>query len=101
MNRGQNTGRQAGGSAKLLANGLGVFSIGLGLAELLAPRTLARTLGMEGQEMLIQAYGVREIGTGIGILLSSDPAPWIKGRIAGDALDLATLSAYMGRSNPK
>src|SRR5690554_3351626 len=52
-------------SGRSLANGLGLFSIGLGLAELLAPKTLARSLGMEGQERLLQAYGLRELG-GVG-----------------------------------
>ena len=28
---------------------------------------------------------VREIGTGIGILTSKDPSPWLWGRVAGDA----------------
>ncbi|MBX9931766.1 MAG: cyclase dehydrase [Methylobacterium sp.] len=83
-----------------LARGLGWFSIGLGLVELLAPKALARGLGMRGQEGLVQAYGAREVATGIGILTSDDPTPWIWGRVAGDALDLATLAAaYEG--NPK
>lgn len=83
-----------------LARGLGLFSLVLGAAEVLAPRALARALGMQGQEGLIQAYGLREIGTGIGLLASEDPMPWVWGRVAGDALDLATLAAaYDG--NPK
>jgi hypothetical protein len=86
-------------SAQGLATGLGWFSIGLGLAELLAPRTMARTLGMHGQENLIRAYGLREIATGVGILASKDPTPWILGRVAGDALDLATLAPYATEDN--
>jgi hypothetical protein len=86
-------------SAQGLATGLGWFSIGLGLAELFAPRMLARTLGMNGQENLIRAYGLREIATGVGILASKDPTPWILGRVAGDALDLATLAPYATEDN--
>src|SRR6478609_8300231 len=44
-------------TAHSMARGLGWFSIGLGLAELLAPRTLTRGLGMEGNEQIVQAYG--------------------------------------------
>ncbi|WP_164101677.1 hypothetical protein [Candidatus Laterigemmans baculatus] len=73
-----------------LARGLGWFSIGLGLAELLAPRTVARWSGVS-HPGLIQAYGVREILTGVGILSSSRPAGWVAARVAGDALDLATI----------
>src|SRR4051794_18366711 len=42
-----------------LARGLGWFSIGLGLAELVAPRQLARFIGVTDNTTLIQAMGVR------------------------------------------
>jgi hypothetical protein len=84
-----------------LARGLGVFSIALGLMEVAAPRALARWLGMEGSETLIRAYGAREIATGVGILASNDPTPWIWGRVAGDALDIATLATGFEGDNPK
>ena len=84
-----------------LARGLGIFSIALGIAEVVAPRALARSLGMKGQEGLIAGYGVREIATGIGILASKDPTPWIWGRVAGDGLDLATLATALEGRNPK
>jgi hypothetical protein len=78
-------------SARKLSNALGWFSIGLGLAELIAPRRLGRTLGVRRPTMW-RSYGLREIGTGLGILASSNPEPWIWGRVAGDVLDLASLS---------
>jgi hypothetical protein len=84
-----------------LARGLGVFSIALGLVEVLAPRSLTRALGMQGNEALVRAYGVREIATGIGILSSKDPTPWIWGRVAGDGLDIATLVMGLEGDNRK
>ena len=81
--------------------GLGWFSIGLGLAEVMAPGRLARFLGMEDSEPILRAYGLREILTGIGILSASDPTPMIWGRVGGDALDLATLATGARRDNPK
>ena len=80
-----------------VACGLGFFSIGLGLAELLAPRLVARAAGLRGQETLVRLYGVREIATGVGLLLAWDRKPWLWGRVAGDALDLATLAR--GKNN--
>ena len=80
------------GRAQAVARALGWFSIGLGLAELLAPRALARTCGLEGRERLLQFYGLREIGTGVAVLLARNPRPWIAGRVAGDVLDIATLA---------
>jgi hypothetical protein len=86
-----------------LAEGLGWFSVGLGLAELLAPRALAAWLGMEERAGLIRAYGARELATGAAILLSrgGDPTPWIWARVAGDGLDLATLAAGLAGDNPR
>jgi hypothetical protein len=75
-----------------VARGLGWFSLALGLAELAAPGKLARALGLEGRERLLQAYGGREIGAGIWAL-SDTPAPAIWSRVAGDFVDLATLAA--------
>ena len=74
------------------ARALAWFSIGLGLAELAMPRRLARIAGMPNLPTLTRAYGLREIGTGIGILTSKDPSPWLWGRVAGDALDVATVA---------
>ncbi|AGA88658.1 hypothetical protein [Stutzerimonas stutzeri] len=78
-------------SARTLARGLGWFSIGLGVVQLVAPRQVARFIGMPGSDGLVRACGLREIATGVGILLADDPKPWIYGRIGGDALDLAGL----------
>lgn len=84
-----------------LARGLGLFSIALGLAEVVAPRALTRALGMHGQETLVRAYGLREIAAGVGILASKDPTPWVWGRVAGDALDIATLATGFEGGNLK
>lgn len=89
-------------TAGQLAQQLGWFSIALGAAELLATRPLTRALGMRGQENLVRAYGVREIVKGIGILTSPNPAPWLWGRVAGDALDLGTMAmAYPGSNRQR
>lgn len=92
---------QSATSAERLASGLGWFSIALGLAEVAAPRAICRALGAEGRETLVRSYGVREIMTGVAILATHDPAPYIVGRVAGDALDLATLGAGLQGDNPK
>lgn len=88
--------------ADAVARGLGWFSIGVGLLELLAPRTVARGIGMGRRTGVIRAYGAREIATGIGILLSKRPAPWIVARVAGDALDMGTLAPRLiGRNRAR
>ena len=47
----------------------------------------------DGQEGVVRAYGAREIATGVAILASHDPTPWIWGRVVGGALDIATVAA--------
>lgn len=86
---------------RMLATALGWFSLGLGAAEALAPRALERWLGVEGRGALVQGYGVREIGTGIGILTERRPAGWVWGRVAGDVLDLGTLATALTPGNPR
>lgn len=86
-------------SPEKLAKGLGWFSIALGVAELLAPRATAQATGVRYGKNLLQAYGVREIATGVGLLASKDPQPWLWARVAGDALDIATLATDLGAKN--
>ena len=75
---------------------LGAFSLGLGLVELVAPGRLGRLVGLDGRQRLLQAYGLREIGAGLGLLSRSRSGPWLWARVAGDALDVATLAAAFG-----
>lgn len=82
-----------------LARALGWFSIGLGLAQTLAPDTMTRLVGAvpsEASRNTMRAVGAREIITGIGILANPDPSEWVKARIAGDAMDLSLLGRSMG-----
>src|SRR5829696_2844870 len=79
-------------SAKRLARGLGWFSVGLGLAELLAPRAIATISGVSNTHTgLIRLYGLRELASGIAIFAQKKPAEAMWSRVAGDALDLASL----------
>lgn len=98
--RGEDGSAQAGLKnidAEKLARGLGWFSIGLGLAEVLAPRGIARIAGVRGNTGLIRLFGLREIASGIGIFAQDAqekrPALAVWSRVAGDALDLAALGA--------
>ena len=83
------------------ATGMGWFSIALGLTEIFGARSLARGMGMQGEEGLLRFYGLREVATGIGLLTTKNQAPWMWGRVAGDAVDIATLLAQFNRSPRK
>lgn len=90
----------AGLDARTLAKGLGWFSLALGAVELLAPGAIKRHVGTPGSPLLLQAYGLREIGAGAAILLSDRPVGMVWGRVVGDALDIATLVPALHPDNP-
>jgi len=83
-----------------LARALGWFSIGLGVVEFFAPRRVTETLGMEGHETLVRAFGIREILTGI-MSLSVDKNAGLWARVGGDGLDAAALLSGLTSDNPK
>jgi uncharacterized membrane protein len=85
-------------SAERRARGLGWFSIGLGLAQIGAPRAVARLIGVNDDEETkntMFAIGLREITSGIGILSRPRPAGWVWSRVGGDLMDLALLGKAM------
>jgi len=79
-----------------LARALGWLGVGLGAAQLLAPRAMSRTIGIRESDGIMRLLGVRELATGIGLVALRQPAPWLWGRIAGDAMDLALLGTVLG-----
>jgi uncharacterized membrane protein len=95
-----NADRGTGGES--LADFLGMFSIGLGLAQVLAPEGMSKICGIkdaEGNRPIMRALGAREISHGIAILSRQQPEMAVWSRVAGDALDLALLGKAM--ANPE
>jgi uncharacterized membrane protein len=89
-------GRRHGDSAdgERLARFLGLFSIGLGAAQILAPGGVARAIGVADDDRnrkAMLAVGLREIACGIGLLTRPRPAEFAWGRVGGDVMDLALL----------
>lgn len=78
---------------------LGCVSVGLGLAGLIAPRSLGQLIGMPGHETLLRAIGMRELASGAGLLTLQQTKPWLWSRVAGDAMDLALLGTGLNRAN--
>lgn len=95
------TSKTTNGKDERLANGLGWFSIGLGLAEMMAPGKFAGLIGVSDDDStrnLLRFYGMREFAAGVGILSRPQPEAWMWGRVAGDMLDLASLASAMKSS---
>jgi hypothetical protein len=84
-----------------LARFLGWFSIGLGTAQLAAPRALCRLVGADGKgnaALLMRATGAREVLQGTGILVRTRPTGFLWSRVAGDALDLGALGVIAAKN---
>lgn len=92
----QHEHREQEHSGERLARGLALFSLGLGAAEVMAPRTMARLAGLpEDRIESLRLLGAREIGHGLGILSNPSSAAWVWTRVGGDALDLSVLTAAL------
>jgi uncharacterized membrane protein len=81
------------------ASALGWLSLGLGVAQLIAPAHLARLIGSSGgsrTRTILRIVGVREISCGLGLLTNPRSAAWAWARVAGDVMDIALLGAALG-----
>jgi uncharacterized membrane protein len=104
MNDGQTGQRslQQPQQMKKLANGLGWFSIGLGVAELIAPDSVARLVGVRPNNTsrtILRVAGARELAHGLGILSNNQPTGWVWSRVAGDVMDLSLLGTAMTKDD--
>jgi uncharacterized membrane protein len=81
-----------------VARGLGVFSLALGLPQVLAPGRMNRMIGVKddaSSRLWMRVVGMREIAAGVGIFSERRPAEWIWARVAGDTMDLALLGSAL------
>lgn len=87
---------------KGLSFGLGVFSIALGMVEIIANHDIARALDQDDDATrnTLKAFGAREIAAGANLLVAPAHSTNMWNRVAGDALDLAALG-FATRRAPK
>ncbi|MGH3996540.1 MAG: hypothetical protein ACRDTJ_03665, partial [Pseudonocardiaceae bacterium] len=85
---------------RLLVNGLGLLSLGLGTAQLVAPGAINRLIGADdhAKTRAVQRWlgGAREFAAGTGIESGRKPAMWLWARVAGDVFDLGMLGVVLG-----
>jgi uncharacterized membrane protein len=85
-------------AADPMARALGLFSLGLGLAQLAAPRRVMSAIGVEDTDRnrdTMLALGLREFTSGLGILGPGNTAGWLQARVGGDIMDLALLAGAL------
>lgn len=80
---------------------LGLASLGLGIAAVVAPEGLAKWLGLDKDAEAVSAFGAREIAAGAGLLSPVRPGPWLWMRVGGDLMDAFALRTAVSRDNPR
>jgi uncharacterized membrane protein len=92
-------------TGRALARVLGLFSLGLGLVQLVAPRRLLTTIGVRPTDRaaaITRLVGARELTAAAGLVPRKNPTAWSWARVAGDAMDIGLMArALTGRENDK
>lgn len=87
-----------------ITTGLGFAQLALAAFELARPGALARSIGLRQNHTFLKGFGAREMATGAGLFgwrRGRGRSLWIWARVAGDAMDVATIAPALSRSNPR
>lgn len=82
-----------------LAKFLGVFSVGLGVAQIAAPDRINKLIGVRDtpkSRAIQRAVGVQEVTAAQGVFAFSPPTPVLWTRVAGDVVHSALLVRALG-----
>ena len=81
-----------------MTRALGAASVGIGVAELVAPHWIDKQLGVKDHPVITRVLGARDVIAGIGSLAQPERQLWNIGRIAGDVARVALLGAAIKSS---
>jgi hypothetical protein len=87
--------------AKQTGLGLGIFSLALGAAEVMAPRRIAEFLGLDPDgpaSTAIRAFGMRELMAGALLVRGPAFSTNVWNRVIGDGMDLYSLALALRTS---
>lgn len=80
---------------------LGVFSLGLGLMAIVAPRRFAGAVGLTNSPEKVAAFGARELAAGAALLSPVKPSPFLWTRVVGDGVDLYAIGSALREPGAK
>ena len=88
---------------KSIGRAIGGASLAFGIFDIVMSRTFGRGIGAGATRggRVFQLAGAREIATGVAGLLAPGSAAPVRWRLAGDAIDFATLAYIAMPGNPK
>jgi hypothetical protein len=85
----------------LAKRALGLLSLGLGLAAVVAPRRFAGAVGLDSGPEKVAAFGARELAAGAALLSPVKPSPFLWTRVLGDGLDLYAIGSALRKPNAR
>jgi hypothetical protein len=89
---------QANDTLERRGRALGWVSLGLGVAQVVAPNAVRRISGVDDSETsraVVPLVGTRELVHAAGLLTSRRIGLWVWTRVAGDAMDLTSLAVAL------
>ena len=84
-----------------MTRALGATSVGIGVAELVAPHWIDKQLGVKDHPVITRVLGARDIVAGIGSIAQPERNMWTFGRIAGHVARVALLGAAIKNSRKR
>lgn len=88
-------------NVKKISKGLGWLSLGLGVAEVLAGKAVGKAVGAEDKHKMVRGHGLREIASGAGMLAGKHQGPLMWSRMAGNAMEIASLGASLMKTKSR
>jgi hypothetical protein len=85
--------------SKMMAQGVGWLSIGVGLVALVIPPRLGGLVGYVQKPALVRLVGVRDLCIGAGLLRPGNGRRWLWARAASDGLDTMIIAANLLRGS--
>ena len=77
---------------RMMARGVGLISLGAGLAMLAMTRRSAAVIGMPAHPQIVRYFGVRDLILGAGLASGRAPHRWVQARMVADTSDAALLA---------
>ena len=90
--------KTSNGNGRGGVGGMTWISLGLGIAQLVAPAKMSRLIGFRDApdtHSLVRLCGAREVAAGLGLLSGVQQDAWMGVRLGGDLVDVALLTSAL------
>src|SRR5690349_13122050 len=90
-------GRKNSSAMRKIAAGLGWFSVGMGVAEIVAPGAVSKLIGVKRKSSDTRWRGVRKLAAGIGLMQAPQSGMGLLTRAGANVLELSRMRSRSRR----